>query len=98
MGGFIKGMAKVLMKRFGALFKLMFVEEPVLTENEEAFVELQRGIPPPHRYGGEGIIPEWGFKTSILTRGGVDIIQPDPSLRGIPWKPERLQLWQRPMI
>ena len=36
-----KGMAKVLMKELEPL-NLMFIEEPVLTENEEAFVELQR--------------------------------------------------------
>ena len=74
-----KGMAKVLMKELEP-FKLMFVEEPVLTENEEAFVELQRHTTTPIATG-ERNYTRWGFKT-ILTRGGVDIIQPDPSHAG----------------
>jgi galactonate dehydratase len=73
-----KGMAKVLMKELEP-FKLMFIEEPVLTENEEAFVELQRHTTPIAT--GERNYTRWGFKT-ILTRGGVDIIQPDPSHAG----------------
>ena len=89
-----KGMAKVLMKELEP-FKLMFIEEPVLTENEEAFVELQRHTTTPIATG-ERNYTRWGFKT-ILTRGGVDIIQPDPS-HGESLKPERLPLWQRPMI
>jgi galactonate dehydratase len=74
-----KGMAKVLMKELEP-FKLMFIEEPVLTENEEAFVELQRHTTTPIATG-ERNYTRWGFKT-ILTRGGVDIIQPDPSHAG----------------
>ena len=74
-----KGMAKVLMKELEP-FKLMFVEEPVLTENEEAFVELQRHTTTPIATG-ERNYTRWGFKT-ILSRGGVDIIQPDPSHAG----------------
>ena len=74
-----KGMAKVLMKELEP-FKLMFIEEPVLTENEEAFVELQRHTTSPIATG-ERNYTRWGFKT-ILSRGGVDIIQPDPSHAG----------------
>lgn len=74
-----KGMAKVLMKELEP-FKLMFIEEPVLTENEEAFVELQRHTTTPIATG-ERNYTRWGFKT-ILSRGGVDIIQPDPSHAG----------------
>ncbi|MGI5852561.1 MAG: galactonate dehydratase, partial [Caldicoprobacterales bacterium] len=72
-------MAKVLMKELEP-FKLMFIEEPVLTENEEAFVELQRHTTTPIATG-ERNYTRWGFKT-ILSRGGVDIIQPDPSHAG----------------
>ena len=60
-------------------FKLMFVEEPVLTENEEAFVEL-RGIPPPQSLGED--YTRWGFKT-ILTRGGVILSARSKSCGGI---------------
>jgi galactonate dehydratase len=74
-----KGMAKVLMKELEP-FKLMFIEEPVLTENEEAFVELQRHTTTPIATG-ERNYTRWGFKT-ILSSGGVDIIQPDPSHAG----------------
>jgi galactonate dehydratase len=69
-----KATAKVLLKELEP-YKIMFVEEPVLTENEEAFVEL-------HQYTciplatGERNYTRWGFK-NMLCRGSVDIIQPD---------------------
>lgn len=74
-----KGMAKVLMKELEP-FKLMFIEEPVLTENREAFIELQRHTTIPIATG-ERNYTRWGFK-DILTDGGVDIIQPDLSHAG----------------
>lgn len=74
-----KGMAKVLMKELES-FKLMFIEEPVLTENEEAFVELKRYTSTPIATG-ERNYTRWGFK-KMLHDGGVDIIQPDLSHAG----------------
>jgi len=74
-----KGMAKILMKELEP-YKLMFVEEPVLTENEEAFVELQRHTTIPIATG-ERNYTRWGFK-KMLQDGGVDIIQPDLSHAG----------------
>ncbi len=74
-----KAMAKVLMKELEP-FKLLFIEEPVLTENEEAFIELQRHTTTPIATG-ERNYTRWGFK-SLLQNGGVDIIQPDLSHAG----------------
>lgn len=74
-----KAMARVLMKELEP-FHLMFVEEPVLTENEEAFIELRRGSSIPIATG-ERNYTRWGFK-GIITGGGVDIIQPDLSHAG----------------
>jgi galactonate dehydratase len=71
-----KTMAKVLMKKLEP-FDLMFVEEPVLTENEDAFLELARISHIPIATG-ERNYTRWGFKR-MLARGGVDIIQPDVS-------------------
>jgi len=74
-----KAMAKVLMKELEP-FRLMFIEEPVLCENIEAFVELQRHTSTPIATG-ERNFTRWGFK-DILTCGAVDIIQPDLSHAG----------------
>ena len=74
-----KGMAKVLMKELEP-FRLMFVEEPVLCENMEAFVELQRHSVIPIATG-ERNFTRWGFK-EMLQSGAVDIIQPDVSHAG----------------
>jgi galactonate dehydratase len=74
-----KGMAKVLIRELEP-FKLLFIEEPVLTENEEAFIELKRSTSIPIA-SGERNYTRWGFK-SMITGGGVDIIQPDLSHAG----------------
>lgn len=74
-----KAMARVLMKELEP-YHLMFVEEPVLTENEEAFVELRRHCSMPIATG-ERNFTRWGFK-NIITQGGIDIIQPDLSHAG----------------
>ncbi len=58
-------------------YRLMFVEEPVLCENEEDFIEFQRTSHIPIATG-ERNFTRWGFK-SMITKGGVDIIQPDVS-------------------
>ena len=74
-----KAMARVLMKELEP-YKLMFIEEPVLCENEEAFVELRRHTSTPIATG-ERNFTRWGFK-NIITGGGVDIVQPDVSHAG----------------
>ncbi len=74
-----KAMARVLMKELEP-YKLMFVEEPVLTENEEAFKELRKHTVIPIATG-ERNYTRWGFK-NMLHDGGVDIIQPDLSHGG----------------
>jgi len=74
-----KGMARMLMKELEP-FHLMFIEEPVLCENEEAFVELRRHTSTPIATG-ERNFTRWGYK-NIITNGGVDIIQPDVSHTG----------------
>lgn len=74
-----KTMAKQLMKLLEP-YSLMFVEEPVLCENEEEFLELSRAVCIPIATG-ERNFTRWGFK-SMLKRGGVDIIQPDVSHAG----------------
>ena len=67
-------MARVLMKELEP-YHLMFIEEPVLIENIEAFAELRRHTSTPLATG-ERNFTRWGFK-DILTRGVADIIQPD---------------------
>ena len=71
-----KTMAKLLMKKLEP-YELMFVEEPVLTENEDEFLEFSRSVNIPIATG-ERNFTRWGFK-HMLTRGGVDILQPDVS-------------------
>jgi len=61
-------------------YKLMFVEEPILCDNIEAFVELQRHAVTPIATG-ERNFTRWGFK-QIFASGAVDIIQPDVSHAG----------------
>ena len=71
-----KTMARLLMKKLEK-YDLMFVEEPVLTENEDEFLEFSRTVNIPIATG-ERNFTRWGFKR-MLTRGGVDILQPDVS-------------------
>ena len=71
-----KTMARTLMKKLEP-YGLMFVEEPVLTENEEEFARLAAVCNIPIATG-ERNYTRWGFK-SMLVRGGVDVIQPDVS-------------------
>lgn len=74
-----KPMAKVLAKELDQ-FKLMFLEEVVLPENEEAFEEIAKYTSTPLATG-ERLITRWEFK-SILKNGVIDIIQPDVALTG----------------
>jgi len=74
-----KSMAKILMHEL-APYRLLFVEEPVLCENEEDFLNLSRLSPIPIATGERNYL-RWGFKR-MLTAGGIDIIQPDVSHAG----------------
>ena len=71
-----KTMAKQLIHMLEP-YHLMFIEEPVLCENEDEFLEFARGSYTPIATG-ERNFTRWGFK-HMLTRGGVDIVQPDVS-------------------
>jgi len=71
-----KTMAKVLMHKLEP-YNLLFVEEPVLCENEDEFLELARACHIPIATG-ERNFTRWGVKR-MLVRGGVDILQPDVS-------------------
>ncbi|WP_066257303.1 galactonate dehydratase [Hydrogenophaga flava] len=74
-----KPMAKVLLRELEP-YKLMFVEEPVLSEHHEALKELAHAATMPIALG-ERLYSRWDFKR-ILSEGYVDIIQPDPSHAG----------------
>lgn len=74
-----KPMAKVLAKALEP-YNLMFIEEPVLPENEEHFAEIARQVATPIATG-ERLYTRWDFK-NIFKEGAVDIIQPDVALCG----------------
>jgi galactonate dehydratase len=74
-----KPMAKVLLKELEP-FKLMFVEEPVRSEELDACLPQLSAASMPIALG-ERLYSRWDFK-SILASGAVDIIQPDPSHAG----------------
>lgn len=74
-----KTMAKVLAKELDS-FKLMFIEEPVLPQNNEALREIARATTTPIATG-ERMFSHWDFK-NLLQDGYVDIIQPDLSHAG----------------
>ncbi|MFD1674203.1 galactonate dehydratase [Alicyclobacillus fodiniaquatilis] len=74
-----KAMAKVLAKELTP-FHLMFIEEPVLPENNEALREIAQHTSTPIATG-ERMYSRWDFK-KLLTDGYVDIIQPDLSHAG----------------
>ncbi|MDR2647247.1 MAG: galactonate dehydratase [Oscillospiraceae bacterium] len=74
-----KAMARELLAEMEQ-YHLLFVEEPVLCEHEEAFAELRRHSSIPIATG-ERNYTRWGFK-NLITQGGVDIIQPDTSHAG----------------
>ncbi len=74
-----KPMAKVLFKELEP-YRLMFIEEPVLSENYEALKELAHISNTPIALG-ERLYSRWDFKR-ILQDGYVDILQPDPSHAG----------------
>ena len=74
-----KPMAKILAKELEP-YRPMFIEEPVLAENNEALKEIARHTHIPIATG-ERMYSRWDFKT-VLTDGYVDIIQPDVSHAG----------------
>jgi galactonate dehydratase len=74
-----KPMAKVLFKELEP-YRLMFIEEPVLSEHYEALKELAHLSSTPIALG-ERLYSRWDFKR-VLSEGYVDIIQPDPSHSG----------------
>jgi len=74
-----KPMAKILAKELEP-YRPMFIEEPVLSENNEALRELTKHTSIPIATG-ERMFSRWDFKT-LLADGCVDIIQPDLSHAG----------------
>lgn len=74
-----KGMAKVMARELEP-YNPLFLEEPVLPENNEALREIARATTTPIAVG-ERMYTRWGFK-EVLTRGRADILQPDISHGG----------------
>ncbi len=74
-----KPMAKVLAHELEP-YHLLFIEEPVLTENLEALREIAMHTSTPIATG-ERMYSRWDFK-SLLQSGYVDVIQPDLSHAG----------------
>jgi len=74
-----KGMAKGFMKDLEYL-KPMFIEEPVLSDNKEALVQLAQYTSTPVA-AGERLYSRWDFK-SLFAQGAIDIAQPDLSHAG----------------
>ncbi len=74
-----KGMAKALARELDP-FHLLFIEEPVLPENNEALRDIASQTSAPIATG-ERMYSRWDYK-QLLHDGYVDIIQPDPSHAG----------------
>lgn len=74
-----KPMAKILAKELEP-YRPMFIEEPVLPENNEALRDIAHHTHIPIATG-ERMFSRWDFKT-LLADGYVDIIQPDLSHAG----------------
>ncbi|ACO47618.1 galactonate dehydratase [Deinococcus deserti] len=72
-------MARVLARELDPM-RLMFIEEPVLSENIEALREIRRVTTTPLALG-ERLYSRWEFK-AMLHEGLVDVIQPDLSHAG----------------
>jgi len=86
-------MAKVLARELEP-YKLMFIEEPVLSEHREALKEIANHCSAPIALG-ERLYSRWDFK-GVLADGYVDIIQPDLSHAGLP-NAARSPPWPRHM-
>ena len=74
-----KPMAKVLARELDQ-FRLMFIEEPVLPENNEALREIANHTATPIAVG-ERMFSRWEYK-KLFEQGVADIIQPDLSHAG----------------
>lgn len=74
-----KPMSKVLAHALEP-YHLMFMEEVVLPENEEAFREVAQYVSTPLATG-ERLVSRWQFK-NLFREGVVDIIQPDVAMVG----------------
>ncbi len=74
-----RAMAKQLAKQLEPL-GLLFIEEPVLSENPEALAQISALVSIPIAVG-ERLYSRWDFKP-FLASGAVDIIQPDLSHAG----------------
>ncbi|HYK76173.1 MAG TPA: galactonate dehydratase [Daejeonella sp.] len=74
-----KTMAKILAKEL-EFYHPMFIEEPVLPQNNEALREIAKHVDIPIATG-ERMFSRWDFK-NLLIDGYVDIIQPDLSHAG----------------
>jgi galactonate dehydratase len=74
-----RAMAKQLAKRLEPL-GLLFIEEPLLSENPEGLAQLGQLVSIPIALG-ERLYSRWDFKP-FLVAGAVDIIQPDLSHAG----------------
>ncbi|MBQ6551963.1 MAG: galactonate dehydratase [Lachnospiraceae bacterium] len=74
-----KTMAKVLAKELSQ-FHLMFIEEPVLPENNDALREIAKYTETPIATG-ERMFSRWQFRP-LFEQGIVDIVQPDLSHAG----------------
>ena len=74
-----RAMAKQLAKQLEPL-GLLFIEEPILSENPEALLQLANLVSTPIAVG-ERLYSRWDFKP-FLASGAVDIIQPDLSHAG----------------
>ncbi|MBU7591718.1 galactonate dehydratase [Metabacillus halosaccharovorans] len=74
-----KPMAKILAKEL-EVFRPMFIEEPVLSENNEALREIAQATSIPIATG-ERMFSRWDYK-HLFNEGYADIIQPDLSHAG----------------
>lgn len=74
-----KPMAKVLARELEQ-FRLMFIEEPVLPENNEALREIANHTATPIAVG-ERMFSRWEYK-KLFEQGIADIVQPDLSHAG----------------
>lgn len=72
-------MAKALIRELEQ-FRLMFIEEPLLSEHLDAIAEVVRGASTPIALG-ERLYSRWDFR-AVLESRVVDIIQPDLSHAG----------------
>lgn len=82
-----RSMARILVKELEP-YKPLFIEEPVLPENNDALLELARHTSIPLATG-ERMYTRWDFK-SLLASGAVDIIQPDLSHTGGIWEARKI--------